>query len=214
MTVTTPDELLAAYANGYFPMAESRTARELYWFHPEQRGVLPLDDFHIPQRLNRTLRKKPYRLTADLAFAQVIHACAEPRADERDSWINPEIVALYTSLHARGHAHSIECWDGEELCGGLYGVSLGGAFFGESMFSRKSDASKIALVALVTLLKECGYGLLDTQFVNDHLKQFGIEEVPRADYMKRLRYALQISPNPSSRFVASSGNILRTFSSE
>ncbi len=210
----SPQELLAAYANGYFPMARSRDEDELYWFHPEERGIIPLELFHIPRKLARVVAKKPYRLTVNACFSEVIAACAAPRSAERDSWINPRIQVLYTELHKVGHAHSIEAWRGDELVGGLYGVSVGGAFCGESMFSRADDASKIALVALVEIVKDAGYVLLDTQFVNAHLMQFGVQEITREDYVKRLRYALQVSPNPSSRFVASSGRILRTFSSE
>lgn len=212
--LVSTEELLYAYANGFFPMAERRDSEELFWFHPEQRGVLPLERFYIPRRLAKTIKQKPYRITADTAFSDVIAACAAPRKRERDSWINPHIITLYTGLHHQGYAHSIETWEEGRLVGGLYGVSLGGAFFGESMFSRATDASKIALVALIAILRDVGYALLDTQYVNDHLKQFGVEEIFRDDYMARLRYALQISPSPSSRFMASSGRILRTLSSE
>lgn len=212
MTLSTKD-LLGAYANGFFPMAENREAEELYWFHPDMRGILPIEDFHVPKRLARTLRQKPFVLSFNRAFGQVMRECAKPRSRERDSWINAEILAMYQQLHEEGHAHSLECWREERLVGGIYGVSLGGAFFGESMFSRERDASKIALVALVELLKACGYILFDAQYVNPHLKQFGVQEIPREDYMKRLRKALQVSPNPSSRLVVSSGNIIATLSS-
>lgn len=209
----SPEDLLGAYANGFFPMAEQRDSTQLFWFHPEKRGILPLDNFHVPRRLARTLRQKPFRLSFNGAFREVMNGCAQPRAKERDSWINAEILSLYGALHEQGYAHSLECWKDDFLVGGIYGVSLGGAFFGESMFSRERDASKIALVALVKLLKACGYLLFDTQYVNPHLVQFGAQEISREDYMKRLRKALQVSPNPSSRLVVSSGNTIATLSS-
>lgn len=189
----TPEVLLAAYANGYFPMAESRDSEGLHWFSPEKRGIIPLDDFHIPASLAKFLRRNPFTLTTDRAFAEVIRACAER---DEDTWINDKIIALYCELHAMGFAHSVECWRENNLAGGLYGVTIGGAFFGESMFSREPNASKAALAHLVGLLNDAGYVLLDTQYVNDHLKQFGIIEIPREDYLQRLREALQISPLP------------------
>lgn len=213
MAPLTPELLLNAYAQGYFPMAESRTSEELFWFNPEERGIIPLERFHIPRSLQKFMRLCPYRLTVDTAFTNVIRACAEtPRHHESGTWINDPIIQLYSDLHQRGYAHSVECWQGDELVGGLYGVSLGGAFFGESMFSRSENASKLALVALVSILREAGYTLLDTQYVNPHLRQFGVVAIPKADYLLRLNNALSVSPNPSSRFVTAVGTIANTSS--
>ena len=189
----TPALLLAAYAQGYFPMAASRNETALRWYRPDLRGVLPLEGFRVPKSLAKAMRASPYRLTMDTAFESVIRACADTRAPGRDdSWINDEIVMLYTELARLGHAHSVECWHDDELMGGLYGVSLGRAFFGESMFSRAPNASKIALVHLVDWLKREGYTLLDTQYVNPHLLQFGVVEVPGDVY--RLLLDEAISP--------------------
>ena len=196
----TPDMLLTAYANGYFPMALEADDPELYWFSPEERGVLPLDAFNIPRGLKRVLPKLPYRVTVDRAFDAVIRSCGTLTPKRRETWINETIIELYTALHEAGHAHSIEVWNENQLVGGLYGVSLGGAFFGESMFSRAPEASKLALVTLVEILNEAGYALLDTQYVNEHLKQFGVEAVPKEIYMTKLENALSASPNPSSFF--------------
>lgn len=205
MSDITPEFLLEAYQTGYFPMARSCHDPQLYWLHPLKRGILPLEGFHVPRSLGKLLKKCPFELRVDTAFADVIHACATvAHGKSEDSWINPEIMALYRALFEQGHAHSVECWEGKELVGGLYGVSIGGAFFGESMFSRAANASKVALVHLVERLRAAGYKLLDTQFVNEHLKQFGVQEIPRADYMARLANALQASPNPSSRFLTAS----------
>ncbi len=188
----TPDLLLRAYAAGIFPMAEGRDDPELFWVDPDHRGILPLDGFHLPKRLKRRLRTSPYRLSADNAFQRTVAACAAPRPGSPDSWINEEIRRLYGALFDRGHAHSVECWLGDDLVGGLYGVSLGGAFFGESMFSTARDASKIALVYLVAQLRAGGFTLLDTQFRTDHLAQFGVIEIPRAEYRRRLDEALSV----------------------
>ena len=171
----TPDLLLAAYANGYFPMALNKDDPELYWFSPEERGVLPLGSFNIPRGLARAMKKHPYTITVDTAFEQVIRACGTLTKERDETWINEKIVQLYKALFEAGHAHSIEVWNNEMLIGGLYGVSLGGAFFGESMFSRAPDASKMALVRLVEILRAAEYQLLDTQYVNEHLKHFGVE---------------------------------------
>jgi leucyl/phenylalanyl-tRNA---protein transferase len=187
----TADLLLQAYAEGIFPMAERRDSETLYWVSPESRGILPLDEFHVSRRLARTVRSGRFRVTADTAFADVIHACAAPgQGDRKQSWINDEIVRLYTGLFDLGHAHSIECWNGSNLVGGLYGVSLGGAFFGESMFSRERDASKVALVHLVARLTQGGFTLLDAQFLTEHLAQFGAVEIPRDDYLELLHDAI------------------------
>ncbi len=185
-----PDDLLRAYANGLFPMAERRDDPELYLFDPEMRGVIPLDGFHVPRRLARRVRSKRFEIRTDSAFTAVIEACAEATPGRRESWINQRIVALYADLHRRGAAHSVESWLGGKLVGGLYGVVLGGAFFGESMFSRETDASKVALVHLVERLRRGNFSLLDTQFLTPHLEIFGAVEIPRDDYRQRLRRAL------------------------
>jgi len=186
----TPEILLRAYAEGLFPMAERRGDSTLYWVSPEKRGIIPLDSFHVPHRLARTARSGSFTVTADLAFRQVMQACAAPGPGRPESWINDEILHLYTALHAGGHGHSIECWQDGELAGGLYGVQLGAAFFGESMFSRRRDASKVALVHLVEGLRRGGFVLLDTQFITAHLAQFGAIEIPRAQYLAKLADAL------------------------
>ncbi len=186
-----PELLLRAYAVGIFPMAESRYDSEIHWIDPELRGILPLDEFHIPRRLRRKLRRGDLEVRINSAFGQVIRECASPAPDRRDTWINPTIEQLYTHLHRMGFAHSVECWRDERLVGGLYGVSLGAAFFGESMFSRASDASKVALVHLVYRLRKGGFELLDTQFQTPHLRQFGVVEIPREDYRTRLARAVR-----------------------
>lgn len=187
----TADLVLKAYATGYFPMAESRDDDDLMWIEPKLRGILPLDSIHIPRRLKRTVRQDHFTVTANTAFAQVLEACGSVAAGRMDTWINRRIVNLYTELHARGHAHSIEAWEGDELAGGLYGVSLGGAFFGESMFSFVTDSSKVALVHLMARLIAGGFTLLDTQFITEHLKQFGAIEIPRETYLAHLDAALE-----------------------
>ena len=185
----TPRVLLNAYAHGLFPMAESAEAADLYWFDPEWRGILPLDGFHVPRRLRRTVRQGGFEVRVDSAFRAVMEACAGARPE---TWINREIVDVYCRLHFSGHAHSVECWRGRELAGGLYGVSLGGAFFGESMFSREPDASKVALVHLVARLRRGSFALLDTQFVTEHLSQFGAVEIPRDGYRDLLAAAITL----------------------
>lgn len=189
-TRLTPEIVLRAYAEGVFPMAERRDDTELFWVSPERRGIIPLNGFHLPRRLARTVRNGRFTITTDLAFVEVMQACAAPAPGREQSWINAEILQLYAALHAGAHAHSIECWREGNLVGGLYGVSLGGAFFGESMFSRERDASKVALVHLVARLIEGGYKLLDTQFLTAHLARFGTVEISRADYLLRLRRAI------------------------
>jgi len=190
--VITPDLVLRAYRAGMFPMAESREGRRLYWLDPEARGIIPLDDFHLPRRLKRTVLSNKFEITLDRDFSGVIAGCAGSAKGREDTWINPEIESLFTSLHEDGHAHSLECRIGGELVGGLYGVTLGGAYFGESMFSRVADASKVALVYLVAVLRSGGFGLLDTQFVTPHLARFGAREIPRDDYRVRLVAALDL----------------------
>lgn len=191
----TPELLLGAYAQGVFPMAERRNDPALYWLSPESRGIVPLDNFHVPRRLARTVRSDRLRVTVDTAFDEVIGACAAPAPGREESWINAEIMALYCELHRRKSAHSLEAWHDDTLVGGLYGVSLGAAFFGESMFSRERDASKISLVHLVARLIAGGYELLDAQFLTEHLAQFGAIAIPRPDYLKRLAHATVTQAN-------------------
>ena len=186
----TPQVLLKAYACGIFPMAESAEDNALYWIEPERRGILPLDRVHVPKSLARTIRRGGFEVKIDNDFEGVIEGCAAPRAGRRSTWINGRIRSLYRELFALGHCHTVEVYDGRLLVGGLYGVSLGRAFFGESMFHRARDASKIALVHLVARLKAGGYSLLDTQFVTDHLKTFGAVEVPKRQYHQLLEEAL------------------------
>ncbi|MCB1882782.1 MAG: leucyl/phenylalanyl-tRNA--protein transferase [Geminicoccaceae bacterium] len=193
MPVLTPDLLLRAYAAGLFPMAEDRRSPVIQWIDPARRGIIPLDGgFHVPRRLKRTVAQAPFRIEASTHFPQVIAACAEPVPGRERTWLNDELIDLYTRLWRMGFAHSVEAWAGESLVGGLYGLAIGGAFFGESMFNRATDASKVALVHLVERLRQGGFRLLDAQFVNDHLVQFGIVEIDRADYHRRLKAALRI----------------------
>ena len=190
MLRVTPELLLRAYALGVFPMAESRHDNELYWIDPKQRGVLPLDRFHVPHSVRKALRRCKFEIRVDTAFRQVMEGCAEPGPKRPDSWINDEIFQLYTALHEAGHAHSVEAWGNGRLAGGLYGVAIGAAFFGESMFSREADASKVALVNLVARLRCGGFELLDTQFVTKHLARFGVIEVARQCYQELLQRAI------------------------
>jgi leucyl/phenylalanyl-tRNA--protein transferase len=189
-TRLTPELLLRAYAQGVFPMAERRDDPLLFWVSPESRGIIPLDKFHVPHRLARTVRSDRFEVTVDTDFADVIRACAAPVEGRDESWINSEIAEVYTALHRKGHAHSVECRRDGELVGGLYGVRLGAAFFGESMFSRERDASKVALVHLVAHMIAGGFTLLDTQFLTTHLARFGAFEIPREEYLKRLEDAI------------------------
>jgi len=186
----TPEVLLKAYACGIFPMAESADDPALYWIEPDMRGIIPLDRFHVPSRLARTVRSDRYTVTVNCDFEGVLDGCAEPQPGRQRTWINTRIRMLYRKLYERRHCHSIEVHEGGALVGGLYGVSLGRAFFGESMFHRARDASKVALVHLIARLKAGGFRLLDTQFVTDHLKTFGAVEVPRRQYHKLLEAAL------------------------
>jgi leucyl/phenylalanyl-tRNA--protein transferase len=186
----TPHVVLKAYACGIFPMAESAEDPSIYWIEPRERGILPLDGFHLPRRLARAVRRDDYEVRIDFDFEAVIAACAESAPGRRKTWINAEIRRIYRELHGIGRAHSVEIWRNDCLIGGLYGVSLGAAFFGESMFHRERDASKIALVHLVARLRAGGFELLDTQFVTEHLKQFGAIEVPRRRYQKLLEDAI------------------------
>ena len=191
MSTITPEILLEAYAAGIFPMAKSEDDPELFWVFPDHRGILPLNRFHVPKRLMRTIRAERFTIKIDTSFEQVIKACAAQRTDRPTTWINQPILDLYTQLYKMGHCHSIEAWYDGELAGGLYGISLGSAFFGESMFTYKTDASKITLVYLVARLIHGNFNLLDTQFVTDHLKRFGTIEIVREDYLFRLAQALE-----------------------
>lgn len=193
MIKLTPELLLRAYAAGLFPMAESADDPELFWIDPDPRGVLPLSGFRMPRRLRRTLRAGGYEVRCDTAFEAVMRGCAEATHERPRTWINDEILRLYGALHAQGFAHSVEAWREGELAGGLYGVALGGAFFGESMFSRGRDASKVALVHLVARLVQGGFALLDTQFVTEHLMRFGAIAISREEYHRRLEAALAVS---------------------
>jgi leucyl/phenylalanyl-tRNA--protein transferase len=188
--VITPEVMLRAYAAGIFPMAESADDPSLFWVEPEERGVIPLDAFHLASRLARTVRSDRFEIRVDSAFDAVIAACAEAKPDRPETWINGRIREIFGELFEFGHVHTVECWREGHLVGGLYGLSLGGAFFGESMFHRETDASKVALVHLVARLRRGGYALLDAQFQTGHLAQFGTLEVPRAAYQKRLDAAV------------------------
>ena len=185
-------------------MGEARNDPNLFLVDPDMRGIIPLGDFHVPKRLLRKVKQDPFRVTIDQAFTRVMELCAESAKGRESTWINSPILNLYSSLHREGHAHSIECWDGDNLVGGLYGVALGGAFFGESMFSRATDASKIALVHLVAHLLEDGFVLLDAQFHNPHLEQFGLIEIPRQDFKKLLKDALTVEAKFYSNSASSS----------
>ena len=187
----TPDILLRAYAAGLFPMAESAEDPDIFWVEPEVRGVIPLDEFHVPKRLRRTIRRAPYEIRVNTAFEAVMRGCAAPGPGRPSTWINETIFELYSSLNRLGHAHSVEAWRDGELVGGLYGVSLRAAFFGESMFSRATDSSKICLAHLVERLNARGFRLLDTQFTTEHLKMFGAIDVPRDEYEALLAEALE-----------------------
>lgn len=184
------DDLMRAYMLGYFPMSEARDSDDLFWVLPEYRGILPLDGFHIPRSLRKRVRQDHFRVSVNTCFRDVMEACAAPAPGREETWINERILATYTELHELGFAHSVECWSGDDLVGGLYGVHLNGAFFGESMFSRRTDASKVALVHLVGRLRAGDFRLLDTQFHTDHLEQFGVVEVARSSYQILLDDAL------------------------
>jgi len=188
----TPELLLRAYAAGIFPMAESRRTGSVFWVEPRLRGVLSLERLHVPRSLRKTVRRRAFAVRCDTAFETVMRGCAEPRPGHPETWINEPIITAYTRLHRLGFAHSVECWQDHRLAGGLYGVALGGAFFGESMFSRVRDASKVALVHLVARLRLGGYTMLDVQFVTEHLARFGVEEIPARAYRRRLEAALAV----------------------
>jgi leucyl/phenylalanyl-tRNA---protein transferase len=201
----TPEVLLKAYACGIFPMAENADDPALFWIEPEERGVIPLDAFHVPARLARTVRSTRFTITCDRDFEAVIDGCAEPGPKRARTWINAPIRRLYRGLFDMGHCHTVEVYDGDALVGGLYGVSLGRAFFGESMFHRARDASKIALVHLVARLRLGGFELLDTQFLTDHLKTFGATEVPQERYGRMLSDAIEEEADPSAFHQTLSG---------
>ena len=204
--------LLRAYALGIFPMAERRDDNEVYWVDPERRGILPLEEFHLPRRLARTVRQERFEVRCDADFDAVVEACAAPDFGRSETWINGPIRRLTNQLFALGYGHSVECRRKGELVGGLYGIALGGAFFGESMFSRERDASKVALVHLVARLKLGGFRLLDTQFITQHLAQFGTIEIARTDYRRLLAEALAapgqfygaVAPEALASFLQSS----------
>ncbi len=198
------DLLLQAYANGIFPMSDARDDPDTFWIEPEFRAIMPLDGFRLSKSLAKTIRQDRFVVTTDTAFAQVIATCAESQADRRDTWINPDIEDAFCQLHAQGLAHSIECWLDGRLVGGLYGLALGRAFFGESMFSRETDASKVALAWLVARLKLGGFELLDCQFMTDHLASLGAIEMTQGAYLKLLEAALTKAVQASSG-LASSG---------
>ncbi len=192
------DILLSAYSQGIFPMAQSSRSDEVQWFCPEIRGQLSIDNIHIPRRLKKNLRQRKisgtaYEIRINSDFSQVIKSCAEQTSTRKETWINKKIIDAYYNLHKHGYAHSVECWQNNQMVGGLYGIAMGAAFFGESMFSIASDASKIALMHLVARLYHGGYKILDTQFTNDHLEQFGVYEIPHEEYIKKLDQALKIS---------------------
>lgn len=187
----TPELMLRAYRHGLFPMAETRRGDRLYWLDPERRGILPLLGFHLPRRLARTALSDQFTVTADADFPATIAGCAAPAPGREDTWINPQIEALFGELHELGYARSVECWQAGRLVGGLYGVALGAVFFGESMFSRVPDSSKVALVHLVARLRLGGFRLLDTQFVTEHLAQFGAVEIGRDEYRALLGQAVE-----------------------
>ena len=205
MQAFTVEDLIACYRRGVFPMAETRGDEHIYLVDPELRGVIPLQGFHVPRRLGRLIRAERFQIKIDSAFREVVSQCARPRPGRRETWISRPIQDLYQDLFLRGHAHSLETWRDGELVGGLYGVSIGRAFFGESMFSTERDASKTALVHLVARLKAGGYGLLDAQFMTEHLAQFGTHEIPRADYLDLLDHALQAEGDFYALSASSSG---------
>lgn len=197
------DLLLQAYANGIFPMSDARDDPDTFWIEPEYRAVIPLDGFRLSKSLAKTIRQDRFIVTADSAFREVIATCAESQADRRDTWINPDIEEAFCRLHELGRAHSIECWSGDRLVGGLYGLALGRAFFGESMFSRETDASKVALAWLVARLSLGGFDLLDCQFMTDHLASLGAVEITQSAYLKLLENALTKAVQASSGLASS-----------
>ncbi|MDK3017559.1 leucyl/phenylalanyl-tRNA--protein transferase [Pseudodonghicola flavimaris] len=201
----SPELLLHGYSIGIFPMAEHRDDPEIFWVDPKRRGILPLDGFHISRSLARRMRRGGYQITIDRDFAGVLDGCA----DRTETWINAEIRSLYIALHRMGRAHSLEVWDGDRLIGGVYGVVLGAAYFGESMFSRRTDASKLALAYLVDRLRQGGFELFDTQFLTSHLASLGGIEIPRAAYQRRLASALEKSADFTAPPVPSAQDVIQ-----
>jgi len=208
----TPSILLKAYACGIFPMAEKADDPGIFWIDPTERGILPLDGFHLPRSLRKTIRRAPFDIRIDTAFAAVVDGCAEAAPGRMETWINGQIRSLTLALAQEGFAHSVEAWDGDELVGGLYGVSLGGAFFGESMFSRRTDASKIALAYLWERLCRGGYQLLDTQFLTGHLERFGAIEIDRDTYQSLLADAIAQDATFYPAGAGTSDSVLQLFS--
>lgn len=203
------DLLLRAYANGIFPMSDARDDPDTFWIEPERRAIFPLDNLKVSKSLAKTIRQDRFRITVDTAFAEVIATCAAESGDRQETWINPDIEDAFCSLHKSGHAHSVECWVGDQLVGGLYGLAMGRAFFGESMFSRATDASKVALVWLVARMKIGGFKLLDCQFMTDHLASLGAIEISQEEYLLLLEAALdresQVSVSSSAGSSAVDG---------
>jgi leucyl/phenylalanyl-tRNA---protein transferase len=204
------DLLLRAYSHGVFPMADARDDPDAYWVEPKRRAILPLDDFHVSGSLAKVIRQDRFQVTCDTAFAQVIEKCAEATTDRDATWINSDIEDAFLALHQRGQAHSVECWLDGELAGGLYGLAMGRAYFGESMFSRATDASKVALAWLVARMRIGGFGLLDCQFMTDHLASLGAIEISQHEYIGLLKQALDqvstvASPSPSAGSSSGSG---------
>ena len=204
----SPSLLLSAYAGGSFPMAETRTSSRIFWFSPERRGIFPLNEFHISRSLRRQILRDDYTIRTDTDFEGVLRGCA----GRPETWINPAIHHAYLDLHRTGHAHSLEVWVENELVGGVYGVTIGGAFFGESMFSKRPNASKVALAYLVDRLKEAGFILFDTQFLTDHLASLGAVEISKADYLKRLRTALDVDADFTAPDVPQPSGMLQRMS--
>lgn len=204
-TKISPEMLLSAYAQGIFPMASTRESPRLHWFEPRLRGVIPLQKFHISRSLSREIRRETFTIRTNTAFRAVIEGCAA----RPETWINAPLIALYEALHARGNAHALEVWHGADLVGGIFGVTLGGAFFGESMFSRMPNASKVALAHTVDRLLRGGFTLFDTQYLTAHLQSLGGEEIPREDYRRRLAEALKLKADFTAPAVASGQSILQ-----
>lgn len=201
-----PALVLGAYSVGVFPMADSRDAHSVYWVEPRRRAVLPLDGFHLSRSLRKVVVADRFRVTADRAFVQVLRLCAESADDRRETWINRSIEHVFTRLHEMGYAHSVECWSGDDLVGGLYGLAIGRAFFGESMVSRADNASKVAIATLIARLRAGGYALLDCQFMTQHLATLGAVEISRGDYMALLGDALGGSGASSGSTASGDGN--------
>lgn len=206
-----PDQLLKAYTLGYFPMGRRRDDPNVVWVLPDMRGVLRLENARAPKKLRKLIAREAFEVRVDTAFGEVIGACAEPGKGREDTWINDPIEEVYSELHARGYAHSVECWREGRLAGGLYGVAIGGAFCGESMFSRETDASKVALAHLIARLKLGGFRMLDTQFFTEHLAQFGVAEMPNTDYQKLLAASIPLNADFSrAPSQLSTGSVLQS----